>query len=181
MVNVGSKKSDLGRHEDGIAGIRKAFDIHQKILGEKHPDNATFLINLGLCLNQFGKHMDAMNCWEEALALNSNVFGERHIETARAMSHVGSGMLNTGGDAQKALELGEKALSVMLDLTGEESSDTIWARHAVARCLGIVGRVDESIKMYRTAYHTARKTLGSKNYNVKYFKKALKSAEANAR
>ena len=68
-----------------------------------------------------------MKSWEKALAVNLNAYGERHIETARAMSHVGSGILNTGGDAQKALSLAEEALCVLLDLTREDSGDTIWA------------------------------------------------------
>ena len=178
LANVGCKKSDLGRHEDGISNIRSALQIHEDALGQNHANNAYFWGNLGLCLNQNGKHLDALNAWKKGLDIRKKAFGANHIETARSMVSVASGLLNCGKDIQEALTLSEEALEITVNLSGEHSNDAIWAMNALARSLEHVGKLEDSIKMHRSALQVARKTLGSKNNNTKFFKKALKYAEA---
>ena len=94
------------------------------------------------------------------------------------MVSVASGLLNCGKDIEEALTLSEEALEITVNLSGEHSNDAIWAMNAVARSLEHVGKLEDSIKMHRSALQIARKTLGSKNNNTKFFKKALKYAEA---
>ena len=181
LANVGCKMSDLGRHEDGISNIRNALHFHEEALGKDHPDNAYFLGNLGLCLNQNGKHLDALEAWEKGYEVRIKAFGANHIETARSMVSVASGLLNVGKDAEKALTIAEKALGITVKLIGEHSNDAIWAIDAVGRCLGRLGKLEESIKRHKQAFRIAKQTLGPKNNNTKFFKKALKQAEFNQR
>lgn len=58
----------------------RAFEIHKKLFGPKHPAVASVLGNLGIMWEEVGDQANAISLYQKALAIQQEILGFNHPE-----------------------------------------------------------------------------------------------------
>jgi tetratricopeptide (TPR) repeat protein len=104
---------------------RRALDIRKKMLGNDHPETAIALNNLANDLRSAGKKLDeAEICYQEAVRIRTATIGPNHISTGFTLSGYGR-LMRMKGDANKAIELLERAYDICITVRGAQHRDTL--------------------------------------------------------
>src|SRR5258708_8689225 len=83
--NLALLLSNEGKYGEAESLYRRALDIRENALGERHPEMATSLDNLALLLSNEGKYGEAESLYRRAFACCGKSVGERQPEMAHRL------------------------------------------------------------------------------------------------
>jgi CHAT domain-containing protein len=138
---------------------RALLEIHQKWLGERHPEIAARYNRLALNLDAQGKYAQAEPLYRQALAIWLKALGEDHPHTALGYYSVASS-LSWQGKYAAAEPLNRQALAIWLKALGEIDHDTANGYNDLAFNLNAQGRSAAAEPLFRNALAIRLKTLG---------------------
>jgi tetratricopeptide (TPR) repeat protein len=68
-ANLGVVRSEQGEHHEALRLHREALEVRRELLGPRHPETATSLLQLGAALVEAGKPKEAIEPLEEAVSI----------------------------------------------------------------------------------------------------------------
>ena len=161
MGDMGLILRTLGEHLAAESMYREALEIESK-LGVDDFD-VHVKMGLGNCLLDLHKYEEAMEIFQFVFDFCEKHLGIRHIKTLDAMKGL-AGALNGQKKLDEAQELCQQRLDILLEVNGENHSDTI-------QCMGVLmpeilnglGKPESAEKLSRHASELAKKSLGPDN------------------
>jgi len=94
LLNLGVALGGLERHDEAIAGYRRALAILEARLGPDHPDVALVLNSLGVSLVERGQRADALDSYQRALAITRRALGADHPTAAVQAANIADLLLD---------------------------------------------------------------------------------------
>ena len=78
LYNLAVLYDNQGKDEQAEPLYERALAIHERVLGEEHPNVAASLDNLAIHYDQQGKYAQAEPLHQRALAIRESALGEEH-------------------------------------------------------------------------------------------------------
>lgn len=159
LADYGFFLEKYARYAGAKEHYKTALKIRRRELGDEHPDTAQSFSAMGRVCEAMGDFKEALDYFDDALNINGQIFGENHLNTAFSYYDIGHLFEKWGeyGDYATALEYCGKALSVVEQFFGGDSSD-------VATILGEMGLIHYRLKDYRRALDYYEKALRIEEY-----------------
>lgn len=157
---------EAGRHEEARADYQSAIDLRTELLGARHPDTITAMLNLAGVADRTGQVELAKEQYENVLQLRDEVLGRDHPRTAAVLVNYGEFLTQTG-EADRGLELIEQAVKTFA------RSDPEGPLHGTAlQNLAVayyhLDRLQESMETLQRALEIREKSLGPSHADVQY-------------
>jgi tetratricopeptide (TPR) repeat protein/predicted Ser/Thr protein kinase len=148
--NLASTLIAAGQVEDGLAALRKSFDIKLETLGPQHPSTLRTQDNIASILRQKGQFDLAEREHRAAYRGRVAAFGDVHPEVAISLSNLGA-LYQFRGELERAEEHYRKATEVAVASEGPEHPNA--AHYMVNRgnMLVELGRASEAVPVLRRA------------------------------
>ena len=152
-------RTDCGDEKTARVYLEKAVTIHEKSYGPDHPETAKAYNNLGLLLSMMQEN-EAARRYQEKASGDPTTSSWREPFIHRVSPH-GTGEQPFGcGQMVRTPEQLEKALTVRLQLEGEQHIGTSDVLNNLAVALNMLGEIEASLKNYRRSVEIRRKLLG---------------------
>ena len=149
--------------EDQLANAevlyRKALDMRQKLLGERHSDYNAAVNGLATVLTKKGDLDGAEPLYRRALELRREALGEDHVDTAPLCDALAV-LLSGKGDKAGAEEMYRRSASVRRKAHGPEHIDTAFCIHNLGCFLYEKRELVEAEELLREAIVLRRKLRG---------------------
>lgn len=157
---------EAGRHEEARGDYQRAIELRTELLGARHPDTITAMLNLASVADRTGQVELAGDQYEKVLQLRDEVLGRDHPRTAAVLVNYGEFLCQTG-QADRGLRLIEAAVKTFA------RSDPEGPLHATAlQNLGValykLDRLEESMAALQRALVIREKSLGPSHADVLY-------------
>jgi len=151
---------DLGRHDESLDYYRRALEIWERELGERHPRVAKVLNGIGVVLLEKGQLDDALDHYRRARDLWADALGERHPQVGNIVANIGN-VLQSLGRYDEALEHFEQALSIWEETLGPDHPSVGRLLSNIGGLLGSGGELDRSLRYQRRAASIMEANLGT--------------------
>jgi tetratricopeptide (TPR) repeat protein len=164
LFNLGIAVSAAGNRPEAAKVLEEALVLHRKTLGER---NLRTIANMNLLASNYlmiGKAEQAEALFREALPLARDM-APRDIQTARALEGISS-VLVRRGQAAEAIAPGEEALSIAIQVAGENSLDAALAYANVGEAHRGAGHSERALPLFRKSRALYEKTLGPEHPRV---------------
>ena len=158
LVNLALTVSADGRRQAACKLFEEALALHRRSLGPRHLRTLTNMNALASNYLMTGDPIRAEALYREALPIERELY-PRDIQTARTLEGLSYGLVRQRL-GQEALPLGEEALSIAIESTGENSMDVALAYYTVAEAHRIMKAGDRALPLYRKARALYEKALG---------------------
>jgi len=169
--NLGSRLSDLGRHEASLQATEEAVAIRRDLASRRPdaflPDFAASLNNLGITLRELGRQDEALNATEEAVVLRRDLAARQPDVflpvLAASLNNLGA-MLSDFGRREEALNAAAEAVAVYRYLVDRRAGaffpDLAASLNNMGTMLSELGRHKEALKATEEAVALRRKLAG---------------------
>ncbi|MDQ6991925.1 MAG: tetratricopeptide repeat protein [Mariprofundus sp.] len=144
---------------------RKWLNLHQQLLGEKHPQSAERKHDLARLLDAQGKYIEAETLHLDALAIYRDIHGENHHDVAASMFWLAKNM-EAQGKCAEAEKLHLYNLSMNQELYGEQHHDVEASMFWLAKNLEEQKKYNEAEKLLRYNLAMYREIHGEKHPDV---------------
>ena len=111
-----------GNYFDATKYYLESLRIYKEVLGENHPDYATFLNNLGVLYKAQGNNSKAEHYYLESLRICKEVLGENHPSYASSLHNLGE-LYHTQGNYTEAEKCYLESLRIYKEVLGEKHPD----------------------------------------------------------
>jgi tetratricopeptide (TPR) repeat protein len=128
---------------EGIAALRRAFDINRGLLGARHPETATLEANLAGVLLDANRVDESLRLITEAIPVLEEALGDDHPRVAISATILGHGLRNKG-DLAGAERNFRRAVAVDERAYGPKHSQTLNDVRTLAEFLRERGKVQEA-------------------------------------
>ncbi len=78
----------LGRYDKALSFQKKALEIREEVLGDKHPDIASSYNNMASVYDSQGNYPKALELNQKALKIRETVLGDKHPDTAASYNNI---------------------------------------------------------------------------------------------
>ncbi|KAG9052480.1 hypothetical protein FS842_009789 [Serendipita sp. 407] len=133
-----------------------------RVLGPRHPDTVSVMINLAITLYDRGQLEEAETMWREVLALQTEILGPRHPHTVWVMNNLAS-TLYDGGQQEEAEPILREILALLTEILGPQHPHTVMVVINLANTLNGRGQLEEAETMGREALALQTKILGPRH------------------
>jgi len=151
-----------GKYAESIVYAEKVLAIHEKTLGQKHPDTVQSLSSLGVLYMYMGTYGKAEPLLERALAMYEKFLGQDHPHTATALNNL-AGLYYTMGAYQKAEPLLKRSLVINEKLLGPDHPNTALSLDGLAELYQVMGSYDKAEPFYKRSLTIRETLLGSEH------------------
>lgn len=165
LSNLGNILSDLDRHDDALAHLRRALEIRERRLGPEHPRTADTMAAISRALFSLGRFDEALEFSEQALEINERALGPDHLGVARSLFSLGLTLKDLGRQ-RDALDAFERAHRVYVANHGEEHPTVATALLNIAGVQDTLGDSDQGYTNGLRAREIFVATLGPEHRNV---------------
>ena len=131
LNNLGLALKGVGRDQDALPKLQKAFAINEKFLGKEHVALATPLLNLAALYRDLGNYSAALPLHERSLALADKHYGRTHPVTTLAAAHLAIWHIKQGVFPEElfqrggALDASRKYIPSQLPLMTDAEADQL--------------------------------------------------------
>jgi len=137
----------------------RAFVLHQRLLGDNHPDTLHSAHNLALNLSALGEHERARQLHEQILPHYRRVLGEDHFDTLTAAFNLAT-TLRALGECARARQLDEDTLIRRRRMLGEDHRATLGSASHLAADLRALGERESARQLDEDTLIRYRRLLG---------------------
>lgn len=116
FANVWVFKGDYGK---GLEYFQKAFEMAERLWGQRHPALSRYLVEFGRIFLYMGKNGEAEKKFLEAYSINKETFGPVHPSFATDFTNLGQVQFSRG-EYKKAIENFNESLKIDLIAFGED-------------------------------------------------------------
>ena len=155
-----------GRYLTDLADLTRAIPLlertladGERVLGEDHPETATWRNNLANAYQSAGQVRRAIPLFERALAESERVLGDDHPDTSTSRSNLAIAY-RKAGDLRRAVPLLERALADRERVLGAEHPDTLQSRNNLARAYQTAGDLRRASSLFERALADCERVLG---------------------
>ncbi len=159
LMNLGQTLSREGKWSDAGKTFDEALVLNRRSLGPRHIRTVTNLNLLANASMVLGDSQRAEALYSEALQIERELY-PNHIALADTLSGLGS-LRARAGNSREGLPLAEEALSVTLQVEGENGPDAATMYGNVAAMHRFAGRPERAIPLVRKAIAICERTGGS--------------------
>jgi len=156
---------DLGRFSEALPLLEDGYRLYKDVLGEKHPDTLTSLINLAGIYRELGRLSEALPLFEDGYRLSKEVLGEKHPETLASLNNL-AGIYLKLGSLEEALSLFEEGYRLSQETLGEKYPQTLVCMNCLAATYSDLGRYEEALPLFEENYRLSKEVLGEKHPNT---------------
>ncbi|CAG1980898.1 unnamed protein product [Fusarium graminearum] len=153
---------DRGRWKEKEPVDKKALELRQEVLGEKHAGTISSMASLATTYYEQGRYDEAETLRDKALRLRREVLGERHQDTISSMADLAE-MCHAQGRYDEAEGIYQEVLELRREVLGEKHPDTICSMADLAVTYHEQGQYDETEKLKDEALELRRELLGEKH------------------
>jgi len=149
--NLGMMHYAAGMPEEALVIYQRSLSIKLELFGRLQIQSAAVYHNMGVVYAQLGQHERALPYLEQALRIRTEVLGEDHPLVAVSLLHVGhlyknmASTLYDKGDFLQALKKYQRALSMMMEMHGEQSYEVGYVYSYIGETLSKYGRYDAAL------------------------------------
>jgi len=151
-----------GRFEQALPLAEKALKIRTEILGEKHPDTLTSLMNLANIYQNSGRLEEALPLFEKGYRLKKELLGEKHPETLTILNSLAV-IYQAIGRLDETLPLYENGYRLSKELLGEKHPSMLTSLNNLAAIYYDLNRLEEALPLYENGYRLSKELLGEKH------------------
>ncbi len=124
----------------------RAFMLHQRLLGDDHPNTLHSAHNFALNLSALGEYERARQLYEQILPHYRRVLGEDDIDTLTTASNLAAELLRLG-ECERARQLDEDTLTRRLRVLGQDHRSTLYSAHNFAADLRELGERERACQL----------------------------------
>jgi tetratricopeptide (TPR) repeat protein/CHAT domain-containing protein len=154
-----------GKYKEALEPARQVCELARRVLGDEHPDTATFLNNLGTLLRGIGDLAAARSYLEQGLEICRRVLGDDHPDTATSVNNLGM-LLQDMGDFGAARPYCERALEINRRVLGDDHPETATSATNLGLLLQATGNLAAAQPYYEQALEINRRVLGDDHPNT---------------
>ena len=151
-----------GRYEEAEPLYKKALQLRQKLLGDRHPDVATSFNNLAALYYDQGRYEEAEPLYRQELKLRQQLFGSQHPDVATSFNNL-AGLYSAQGRYDEAELLYQQALQLRQELFGDQHIDVANSLNDLALLYKDQGRYIESERLYNQAIALIKEQIGDRH------------------
>ncbi len=151
-----------GRYDKAEPLFRKALEIRQRELGDRHPSTATSLNNLALLYESQGRYGEAEPLYLETLDISKAELGDHHPDTATSLNNL-AGLYRSQGRYGEAEPLYLEALDIRKAELGDRHPSTASSLNNLAGLYRSQGRYGEAEPLYLEAFDISKAELGNRH------------------
>ncbi|RFU74991.1 hypothetical protein TARUN_7273 [Trichoderma arundinaceum] len=144
---------------------KRALELRQKVLGERHPDTITNIASLASTYFQQGRYSEAEPLDVQVLSLRQEVLGDKHPNTINAIANLAS-IYHQQGQYSKAEPLQVQVLSLQQEVLGDKHPDTISAIANLASTYHQQGQYSKAEPLQVQVLSLQQEVLGDKHPNT---------------
>ena len=159
---VGSVLSDLGRNEESLQFIERAYQGHLKLHGPENIQTLKVMRNLGSLLANEQRFEESEKVLNKNVELFIKTLGGHNSDTLNSM-HSLAALRSMQGKNEEALELHEKVLLAKRDLLGDDHPQTLNSINSTGIAYVRLGRIEEAEPFYKEAIELKTRILGEKH------------------
>lgn len=139
-----------GMHEKSAEVSLRAVELHEQLLGERHPTVGITSLNTGAAFLAYRRLDEAERWLVRAEDILSAAFPEGHPELAKAL-HNHASILADRGEDEESLELYRQALDMKTEFIGEDHPSTALTIASVGEQLRKLGKHEEAMRQFDKA------------------------------
>jgi tetratricopeptide (TPR) repeat protein len=143
LSGVAQVLGQLVEPAEGIAALRRSFDLNRRLLGGRHPETATVQANLAGVLLDANAVDESVRLISEALPILEETLGEDHPRVAISATILASG-LRAKGDFARAEQNYRRAVAIDERAYGPAHEQTLNDVRALAEFLRERGKTQEA-------------------------------------
>ncbi|KAG0586437.1 hypothetical protein KC19_2G090400 [Ceratodon purpureus] len=149
LLGLATAHTDMDDSESAIKVYNRVLSLMEKIKGPMDETLALPLSKLGQCLLEEARVDEAEEVLQRALTLLEQSFGANDGRVGIAKCALAR-VYATGGDVDEAISMYEDGMQIMAgdSSLGDDDSSLETARTDLAELLNLVGRIDESEKLW---------------------------------
>ena len=159
---IGMALLNRGKYGKAEPLLRRALLLHQRLLGDRHPDTAQGLNNLAGLYESQGRYGEAEPLLVEALEICKAELGDRHPDTATGLNNL-AGLYRSQGRYGEAEPLYVEALEIWKAALGDRHPDTAQGLNNLAGLYESQGRYGEAEPLYVEALEIRKAELGDRH------------------
>jgi tetratricopeptide (TPR) repeat protein len=153
-----------GSDEQGLANLRDALAIEERVLGPEHPQVHLTLVTIADVEIRLGRYDDALAHDRRALAIAERSFGGDSIRVARVLWSLGQVLRRQQRNAE-AGDIFRRALAITEKAVGPQHSHTAIAHQHVGDALQAQNDYAGALQHYRVAESVLQATVGPTHPN----------------
>ncbi|MDB4968337.1 MAG: Serine/threonine kinase [Myxococcales bacterium] len=162
LENEGQVLAQAGRTEEGLADLRQAVALAQKVSGKDSIAALRTASNMGNVLASQGRYEEARDLFRHAMEVQEKQLGASHPDTIVAIENYGAMMvsLERGSEAKALLERG---LATRRQILGPKHPYTATAALNLAEAYADEHRYADALALNREALATLEATVGTQH------------------
>ena len=150
------------KFDEAIAKARSVLDVRRRILGVKHVDYATGVLNLAIILFNLGETEQAAPLFLEAVGAFRKSVGAQHPSYATALKQL-AGSYHVEGNYASAMPLYDEALTIERQALGAGSSTYAGTLSDLASLHDSMGDDDQAELLYTRVIEILSETVGMRH------------------
>jgi eukaryotic-like serine/threonine-protein kinase len=148
----------LGDTERSLAFAQRAYDVHVRTLGKRHPETAKSLFSIAMALEDTAKYDEAAAKLEDVISTLEAALGKDHIDLGNALDELGI-VRRKQHRLDDALALHRRALAIRESKLGDHT-ETAVSLDNVGIVLGMLGRHAEALPYHQRALAITEQVMG---------------------
>lgn len=165
LTALGRVSYGLGMVDEAERHLRAAVELHQRELGDNHPDAATSKHLLAFMLWTRGEVWEAETYLREAIAVRRSLFGDAHAGVADSINLLAL-ILRDQGRYEESAEVHRESLAVRRQLSGPSSASIAVSLDNLATTIEAQGDLEAAESLYRQALDMNREVWGGRHVLV---------------
>lgn len=165
MTMWGVALSYLGRHEEAVSALERAYQAGQDLLGSEDPRTMLARGNLGFALFEAGDFDRSEQLLREDVRMTQAVYGRKHPESMASVLNLAH-VLDTLGKPQESDRYFLEANKLRAEVLGPTHPRTIQSREVYASVLIGRGEVQWGLGIYEENVQRLRDSLGGDHADV---------------
>ena len=165
LNNLGVTYNELGKHDKAIQQFNRSLEITTNKLGSSDINLAKCNYNLGISYQYKGDNVKAKEFLFKSLKLNSEE--NRQVLYGKGISYMAIGALYDDlGDYDKSINHYDKALSILVNILGENHPSIAGLYLNIASALSSKREIDKAIEFNNIALEIQKRTLGENHVDL---------------
>ena len=160
--NISLIYQDMGELGKALEYQKKALELTQEVLGDKHPSLATSYNNISMIYQDMGELGKALEYQKKALELKEEVLGDKHPSLATSYNNI-STIYKDMGELEKALEYQKKALELQEEVLGDKHPNLASSYNNISTIYQNMGELEKALEYQKKALELTQEVLGDKH------------------
>lgn len=153
-----------GKSKEALPLAQKTIEISRKVLGETHPDYASYLTMVAILLEEQGDFAQAEILYRQTLDIRKNAVGESHPSYASGLNNLAGVYMSQGHHAKAAIYY-RQSLEIKRKVRGETHTDYALALNNLAVLYDAQGDYAQAELHYQQAMEVWKKAGGETHPN----------------